>query len=162
MTKRIPVLAAAVLAVVLAAPAAAQTGDLTVSGGLARASTEVEVSGIGEVGASATGFFAEGRVAHAVGVGGYFGMFRALNSTSGQVGGLFSPLRPDWIARPQGRAGLTFGSGGSSFTFGGGVDVGRDFGGTLAIDMRRRSESSPFGAGWETLFKFGGYYRLPF
>lgn len=151
MTKRIPVLAAAVLAVVLAAPAAAQTGDLTISGGVSNLSTEVY-----GIGLSTTSFFAEGRIAHAAGAGGYFSMFRAANSTFGQVGGLFSPLRPDWIARPAARGGAVFGSGGTSFTFGGGVDVGRDFGGTLAIDMVRESGL------WVTLFKFGGYYRLPF
>ena len=62
----------------------------------------------------------------------------------------------EWIARPAARAGiLIFPSGGTPLpVFGGGVDIGRRFGGTVTFDVGARNGVTT------TIFRLGGYWAF--
>ena len=151
-------MAAVVMVLLAPIPGLAQEADISVAGGAGRATV-----GPSRSRRSATGWFAEGRGSYRW-IGGYFGTKRYNASQTVHLGVQFiGPI--DWVARPIGRFGAsttgratTTGGAplGGVMTFGGGVDVGRDFGGTLIID---RGSKNGIGV---TAIHFGGYYRFSF
>lgn len=150
MTKLVPVFALAAVVLSGALPAAAQTDHFALT--LGGAGTVTDAAGRPNVSA---GGFLEGALTGQF-LGGYFGGTQFRRDRYAAQAGVKFLGPPGWIVRPVARFGGLFDGGATFMTFGGGVEVGREFGAVLTLDMTA-VEEQPAG-----IFHLGVYWRVPF